>query len=94
MDNYLDYKATIWFRIPIWSEEALFKVKQKLKEGLTPADLYDLLDSDIEIGQCEPLYDTEEFLKPIENGNQPTIEIYKGDGSDVEMIWDNTVQSE
>ena len=35
MDKYLDYKATIWFRIPIQSEEVLQKVKQKNRRRVT-----------------------------------------------------------
>lgn len=29
MDSYLDYKATVWFRIPIQDKQALEKVKEK-----------------------------------------------------------------
>ena len=91
MDKYLDYKAIIWFRIPIQSEETLQKVKQKIEEGFLPSELYDDSDIQNELGQCEPLYDTEEFISPNENDGQSTIEIYSGnDNGNQECIWDNS----
>ena len=95
MDRYLDYKATVWFRIPIQSEENLQKVKQKIEEGLLPYELYNDLDIEHELGQCEPLYDTEEFISPNENDGQSTIELYSGDDNgNQECIWDNSYESE
>jgi len=67
MEHYIDYKATVWFRIPIKKED-LELITNKLVSGETPADLYN--DENLELGQCEPLYDTEEFILPIENDNQ------------------------
>ena len=90
MSNYLDYKATIWFRIPINSEKIFKKVKKKVDEGTLPAELYDDIELNSELGQCEPLYDTEEFISPNENDGQSTIEIYK----DTETVWDNSYESE
>lgn len=89
MSNYIDYKATIWFRIPIESDEALKKVKEKLETGSLPVHVYDELLME-DLGQCETLYDTEEFINPNENDGQATIEIY----SDDKMIWDNSYESE
>lgn len=83
MEHYIDYKATVWFRIPIKKED-LELITNKLVNGETPADLYN--DIDLELGQCEPLYDTEEFMLPSENDNQNTIEIF----SDTQVIWHNT----
>lgn len=81
---YLDYKATVWFRIPIYSKESLEEIKELLNKGFTPGELYDL-DLEGKIGQCEPLYDTEEFIHPEENADFPTVEIFK----DTEVIWNN-----
>lgn len=92
MKHYLDYKATVWFRVPINSKEDLELVKNKLVNGEKPSDLYN--DENVEVGQCEPLYDTEEFILPIENDNQSTIELYEIQKIDnctqPIMIWDNT----
>lgn len=91
MEHYIDYKATVWFRIPIKKED-LELITNKLVSGETPADLYN--DENLELGQCEPLYDTEEFILPIENDNQSTIELYEIQKIDnctqPIMIWDNT----
>lgn len=83
MDHYIDYKATIWFRIPVEKED-LELIANKLTNGETPTDLYN--DENLKLGQCELLYDTEEFILPNENDNQNTIEIY----SDTQLIWYNT----
>lgn len=83
MEHYIDYKATVWFRIPVKKED-LELITNKLVNGATPTELYD--DIDLELGQCEPLYDTEEFISPNENGSQNTIEIF----SDTQLIWYNT----
>jgi hypothetical protein len=92
MKHYLDYKATVWFRIPINSKEDVELVKNKLFNGKTPSDLYN--DEILEVGQCELLYDTEEFMLPVENDNQSTIELYEIQKIDnctqPIMIWDNT----
>ena len=88
MTNYIDYKATVWFRIPINDIEdnlILDRIKQHLESGETPDELYN--HEDLEIGQCEPMYDTEEFLTSEDNGDCPTVEIYK----DGELIWNNTI---
>ncbi len=89
MSNYIDYKATIWLRIPIESDKVLKKVKKRIEEGLLPAELYDKLSME-DLSQCETLYDTEEFINPNENNGQATIEIYKDD----KLIWDNSYESE
>lgn len=94
MDNYLDYKATVWFRIPIRDKETLNKVKQKIEKGMLPSELYNDLDTERELGQCEILYDTEEFISPSENDGQSTIEIYSDGDKNTQMIWDNSYKSE
>lgn len=92
---YLDYKATIWFRIPIESEDDLEKIKKKMESGELPSELYN--DPDLKIGQCEPLYDTEEFISPNENDGQSTIEIFNdpvNTFSPTNLVWDNSYESE
>jgi hypothetical protein len=86
-EHYLDYKATVWFRIPIKSKEYLEKVKNMIESGDSPSDLYNDLDIEHEIGECEVLFETEEFINPEENQNQSTIEIYE----DGKLIWRNSI---
>lgn len=94
MDGYLDYKATVWFRIPIQDKQTLEKVKEKIQQGMLPSELYN--DSDIkhELGQCESLLETEEFISPNENDGQSTIEIYSEGDKNLQLIWDNSYESE
>ena len=80
---YVDYKATIWFRIPVDNKEVLDKCIDMLMAGHLPSALYDELDNDL--GSCDVMYETEEFLHPEDNGDQPTIEVYEDD----KKIWDN-----
>lgn len=94
MDIYLDYKATTWFRIPIQNKQVLEKVKEKIQQGMLPSELYNDLDTEHELGACELLYDTEEFITPNENDGHSTIEIYKNEDNDIQIIWDNSYESE
>ena len=94
MDSYLDYKATVWFRIPIQDKQALEKVKEKIQQGMLPSELYNDLDIEHELGMCELLCDTEEFISPNENDGQSTIEIYENGDNDIQIIWDNSYESE
>jgi len=90
MENYLDYKATIWCRIPIIDDTVIMEIIKKLNDGLLPSELYNESDLKNKLGQCEFLYDTEEFMPIVENDNQSTIEIYTGnDSGTYDCIWDN-----
>ena len=91
MYGYLDYKATIWCRIPIKSNDALKRVQEKIEANILPSELYNDLDSDNDVGRCEILYETEEFISPNENDGNATIEIWDDEGN---FIWDNSYESE
>lgn len=90
MENYLDYKATIWFRIPIENEGYLNKIKSLLEQGDIPDDLYSNPELDEIIGPCEELYETEEFMRVTENDGHATLELF----SNGELLWDNSYESE
>lgn len=90
MNARLDYKATIWFKIPLNSDDAVTIAKRLIEENTLPSELYNVL-TDKELGQCEPLYETEEFLTAEENDSQATIEIYNEYNK---LVWDNSYQSE
>lgn len=96
MTKYIDYKATIWFRIPVSDIEDFSIIKEKLEAGELPSELYN--NDDFQLGQCDPLYDTEEFISPNENDGQATIEVYEYNKVDncvqCEVIWDNSYESE
>lgn len=86
MSNYLDYKATVWYRIPIKDKKHIPKVIEKLNEGDTPSDIFDhLLEWGDNSLYSEDVENSEEFITPLENNDQPTIEIYK----DNKLIWQN-----
>lgn len=92
MAHYLDYKATIWFRIPIDSEESLYRIYKALHDGESPTgDFPDELyqDDKIEVGAAEAFNDTEMYITPLENDGEATIELYADDGPNTRCIWDN-----
>ncbi len=87
---HIDYKATIWFRIPIEQREILDQCIDILSNGGTINDIYDQIDEN-DIGPCEILYDTEELLSPEENQDNHTIEVHveKENTMDTNIVWDN-----
>jgi hypothetical protein len=99
MSIYLAYKATVWFKIPIKSEESLDSIIKKIEQGIHPSELYDDSDIDSDIGECELLYDSEEILTPEQNSGQPTIEVVEYGAIDpqtkivwTKQIWSNAKQ--
>lgn len=94
--SYIDYKATVWFRIPVENEKLLPEIITKLEQGMLPAELYN--DGDEKILPCEILYDTEEFINPNENDGQSTIEVYEfqkiNNCTQPVNIWNNSYESE
>lgn len=68
---YIDYKATIWFRISVTGREE--QVLEAIKSGKSINELY--VDFDAVLGNLNPLLDTEEIITPEENGGSSTIEV-------------------
>lgn len=83
--NYVDYKATIWGRLYFEKDADMQKIIKKLEEGFLPSELCD--DESLKFTYFEHLIDTEEYITPKENNNEPTIEIYEN--SNNECIWNN-----
>jgi hypothetical protein len=88
--KHIDYKATVWFRIPVHNDDTLETIKQMLEKGYNPARLYEELyqkgDSD-SLGDRETLWDTEEPMSPSDNDGQPTIELVDEERN---ILWDNS----
>ena len=83
--NYVDYKATIWGRLYFEEDTDMQKIIKKLEEGFLPSELCD--DESLKFSHFEYLFDTEEYITPKENNNEPTIEVYEN--SNNECIWNN-----
>ncbi len=83
---YVDYKAIMWFRIPIGDTEILNKVTELVENGTTINQLYYAIDKDF-IGSPVPIPDTEHILMPPDNDNRPTIEVF----NEGNKIWHNTI---
>ena len=90
----IHYKTTMWCKI-ILDENKISKeeVLQKLNEGQLPSEIG--FDEDIN-SQWEVIYDSEEYISPIENDGQSTIELmeYQEGKLGMQCIWDNSFDSE
>ena len=90
----IHYKTTMWCKI-ILDDRKISKeeVLQKLNEGQLPLEIgfYEDINS-----QWEVIEDTEEFITPVENDGQSTIELMEfQDGKlGMQCIWDNSFESE
>lgn len=88
MSKYIDYKVETWIRVKFNEDINLQEIIDKLEKGTLPPDFGNEYDV-----EYENLTETEEFIKPIENDGQSTIEVY--DGNDFqELMWDNSFESE
>lgn len=88
MSKYIDYKVETWIRVKFNEDINLQEIIDKLEKGTLPPDFGNEYDV-----EYENLTETEEFIRPIENDGQSTIEVY--DGNDFqELMWDNSFESE
>lgn len=92
MSKYIDYKVETWIRVKFNEDVDIQEVIDKLKKGTLPPNFGNEYDV-----EYENLTETEEFINPIENDGQSTIEVYE-DVKDTEnwqeCIWDNSFESE
>lgn len=83
MKQHIDYKCTIWRRVYLSSKEQLNESIEYLKSGADIND-HDFYRDTIFRFDLE----SEEFIHPIENDNQVTIQAFNTDESE-EPIWEN-----
>jgi hypothetical protein len=88
MSKYIDYKVETWIRVKFNEDINLQEIIDKLEKGTLPPDFGNEYDV-----EYENLTETEEFIRPIENDGQSTIEVYNGNDFQ-ELIWDNSFESE
>ena len=84
---HLDYKATVWFRIKLYSEETdINEVINNLNKGRIPYDSVVMDSEDEMLIECDALLETETYIHPVDNDDMSTVEIYSDKG---ELIWQN-----
>ena len=88
MSNFIDYKATVWGRLEFDDSIDKDLIIKKLEEGFLPAELCDI--EELKFKHFHFMDDTEEFITPIENDGESTIELIIND----ETVWDNSFESE
>lgn len=90
----IHYKTTMWCKI-ILDENQISKeeVLQKLNEGGLPSEIG--FDKNIN-SEWEVMEETEEFINPIENDGQATIELMEHQSGKLglQCVWDNSYESE
>lgn len=79
----VDYKATIWGRLEFDDSTDIKEITQALEQGILPAELCDI--EELKFRSFHHIDNTEEFITPSENAEQPTIEIFV----DGVTVWDN-----
>lgn len=77
---YIDFKKTIWERVYLPDEMTVNEIKLLMDEN-SAAVLNNIL---IDEKGCnfENIYDSEEFIEPEDNDNQPTIEVFCDNGEE------------
>lgn len=80
--KYVVIKQTIWQRIHLREDTDLKVIISMLENN------EEIYDEELGFQECETLFETSEYIEPINNENNPTIEVYEGDNIQ-ECIWDN-----
>lgn len=78
---YVDVKVTVWERFYYQKGSDVNKIVEVAKD-----DVSLLSEDDIGFSETEFMLDTVEFMLPVENMNQSTIEVYDDNG---DLFWDN-----
>jgi len=86
---YIDYKCTIWQRLYFRDTADVNLLIKELENGSYPSDL---CDEEYGFNELDMMFDTEEFILPIENDGQSTIEIYEETEKFSKCIWDNSIK--
>jgi hypothetical protein len=81
---YLDYKATVWFRIKLNDDTNVDEVVKQL-ERYEPHEAVAMAQDEY-ITECDLMYETETYLDPSDNNDFSTVEIYSDKG---ELIYQN-----
>lgn len=87
--KYIDVKLTTWGRYHFNSDADLKSFAEDFEKGYLPSEICP--DNERGFVEYENLYETEEWITPQENDNQPTIEMYEPNEENTfqEVIWDN-----
>ncbi len=83
--NYIDAKTTVWERIYLKDDADMDIIIKQIEEG----NIADGFDEEY-FDECEPLYETSEYMTIEENNGTHTIEVYV----DEKCIWDNVDKHE
>lgn len=90
---HIDLKCTVWERIHL-TKEGEARVRKLIKKYGKDLDGVSIMDRlDPEDYESEVLYDTSEFMTPVENGNFRTVEAFEKTG-EYTPFWHNGTSEE
>jgi len=81
MNNYIDVKVTVWYRLH-FNEYANMK---GLADLIQESGLDEVIDEELGFVDSDILHETQVRLTPADNDGQPTIEVY----ADGKEVWNN-----
>lgn len=82
MNNYIDIKVTVWNRLFFTDKTDMKNIAGIIAQD----DLSEIISDEYGFIRNETLYETDEYLTPEQNGQQPTIEVY----ADHKKKWNNS----
>lgn len=88
MQNYIDYKCTVWFRVP-FEDKDKEKVLEELQSGSLPTEIVNSDGLYLHLNE-ELIPETFETISVNENEGFSTIEVYENN----KLIWDNSYKTE
>ena len=87
MGNYVDYKISMWVRIPIEHTDNIPAIIEKFKAGELPSGVDGELYAEDGSPEYDNMYDTEEYLTPSQNNGDATVEIFQNN----KQVWNNQI---
>lgn len=71
--NYVKYKTEVWQRAEFSDEADMETIAKMIQEG----NFMNIFDKNLGFIENDTLYDTEVYLDPDENLDEPTLEVYE-----------------
>lgn len=84
MNNYINVKVTVWYRLHFNEYANMGGIADLIKEN----GLDEVIDEKIGFVDSVMLHETQERLTPAGNNNEPTIEVY----AEGKEVWNNKVE--
>lgn len=71
--NYVLYKTEVWQRASFSDEADMQEIAKMINEG----NFMDIFNDELGFEENDTLYDTESYVYPEDNDDEPTLEVYE-----------------